>query len=89
MNSNTIWYDSEAYNGRGTRDESMGVYATNEFHPGPTNEMSIPCGDCAMVKACTANLTECSAFRQWAEKGTYDLIDDKGRSTIGKLLRSI
>ena len=63
-----VWYDSEVYNGRGTRTE----YGDgNEYYYGPENKRECPCDTCPMAAQCLTNATECSAMRNWCSKGDY------------------
>jgi len=63
-----IWYDSEVYNGRGTKTE----YGDgNEYYYGPENKRECPCDTCPMFDTCLKNATECSAMRNWCSSGDY------------------
>jgi hypothetical protein len=74
-----IWYDSEVYNGRGTRTE----YGDgNEYYYGPENKRECPCDTCPLYEQCLKDVTECSAMRNWCSKGDYK---DKD---VQRLLRS-
>jgi len=63
-----IWYDSEVYNGKGTKTE----YGDgNEYYYGPENKRECPCDTCPMFDTCLKNATECSAMRNWCSSGDY------------------
>ena len=63
-----IWYDSEVYNGKGTKTE----YGDgNEYYYGPENKKECPCDTCPMFDTCLKNATECSAMRNWCSSGDY------------------
>jgi hypothetical protein len=70
-----IWYDSEVYNGRGTKwldeDNKAPIYNTTEIHLGPENKRECPCDTCPMMQQCLENATECSAMRNWCARGDY------------------
>jgi len=36
-------------------------------------DMSLPCETCPVAMACEINGNECSAFRNWASNGNYEL----------------
>jgi hypothetical protein len=75
-----IWYDSEVFNGRGTRTEfSEGPY---QFL-GPVNKMELPCITCDRSKLCSDEAVECKAFKVWSQKGEYSERD------IGLKLKAI
>ena len=80
-----IWTDSEVYMGKGTKwidkDGTVPVYNTIEVHTGPENAKDCPCDSCPLSLQCMQNITECSAFRNWASKGDYNDND------LGKRLR--
>ena len=64
-----IWYDAEMYNGRGYKDPDG--YNTTEYHSGPENKRECPCDTCPLFEQCLADVTECSAMRNWCSKGDY------------------
>ena len=64
-----IWYDAEMHNGRGYKDPDG--YNTTEYHSGPENKRECPCDTCPLFEQCLANVTECSAMRNWCSKGDY------------------
>jgi len=66
---NNIWYDSEVYNGRGTKGDYVAIDTETVY--GPENKRECPCDTCPMMNACQANATECSAMRNWCSKGDY------------------
>lgn len=74
-------WDSECYMGRDSSD-SESIYNTTEMHTGPENKRVCPCDSCPLSLQCMQNITECSAFRNWASKGDYNDND------LGKRLRS-
>ena len=85
-----IWWDAESNLGKGNKSE----YASEEVNLGPENKMPIPCDGCD----CSANSTDCQAFREWSDKGYYGVfakdgnftgVDKKGRQLIGLRLKSI
>ena len=45
------------------------------------SDMIVPCNDCSMFSQCETTGKECSAFRNWASNGIYEL------DTIQKHLR--
>ena len=45
------------------------------------NKRVCPCDSCPLSLQCMQNITECSAFRNWASKGDYNDND------LGKRLR--
>ena len=63
-------WDSECYMGRDSSD-SESIYNTTEMHTGPENKKDCPCDSCPLSLQCMQNVTECSAFRNWASKGDY------------------
>ena len=77
-----IWYDAEMYNGRGYKDPDG--YNTTEYHSGPENKRECPCDTCPLFEQCLADVTECSAMRNWCSKGAY-----KDKDVQSGLLRLI
>ena len=82
-----IWWDSQAYNGRGTKSE---FEHEPVYMQGPVNKRELPCSwiveeahpydanrvvkkthYCANYSACASDVTECSAFRNWSGRGDY------------------
>jgi len=80
-----IWWDAESFNGKGCKSE----YASEEPNLGPENKMPIPCDGCENLQYCNQNATDCQAFREWTDRGSYRLVDQKGRNTIGLRLKAI
>jgi hypothetical protein len=73
-----IWTDCESYNGKGFKSE----YASEELFLGPTNAKEILCDACPSRSSCAVTGAECSAFRVWCTKGTYEQED------VQRLLRT-
>ena len=72
MTQDIIWYDAEAYMGRGVKDPDAIQYNTVENPKGPENKRDVPCESaCPKFAVCKANAMECSAFRNWAATGNY------------------
>ena len=73
----TIWYDSEAHNGRGTPTEYSEMA---EILP----VLSIaPCVSCPNMASCAVKMTDCKAFRTYAATGKFKSTD------IARLLKEI
>ena len=73
----TIWYDSEAHNGRGTPtefNESADILPVIPVDP---------CVTCEMAASCAANMTDCKAFRTYAATGKFKDAD------IARLVKGI
>ena len=73
----TIWYDSEAHNGRGTPtefNESADILPVIPVDP---------CVTCEMAASCAANMTDCKAFRTYAATGKFK------DSDIARLVKGI
>ena len=73
----TIWYDSEAHNGRGTPteyNESADILPVIPVDP---------CVTCEMAASCAANMTDCKAFRTYAATGKFKTED------IARLVKGI
>ena len=73
----TIWYDSEAHNGRGTPteyNESADILPVIPVDP---------CVTCEMAASCAANMTDCTAFRTYAATGKFKDAD------IARLVKGI
>jgi hypothetical protein len=73
----TIWYDSEAHNGRGTPTE---FNETADILPVVPVD---PCVTCEMAASCAANMTDCKAFRTYAATGKFK------DSDIARLVKGI
>ena len=73
----TIWYDSEAHNGRGTPTE---YNETADILPVIPVD---PCVTCEMAASCAANMTDCKAFRTYAATGKFKDAD------IARLVKGI
>ena len=73
----TIWYDSEAHNGRGTPTEY------NEIADILPVIHVDPCVPCEMAASCAAKMTDCKAFRTYAATGKFKTTD------IARLLKEI
>ena len=65
-----IWYDAEAYNGKGTKFSDEEFVPTVEVY-GCANKRECPCDTCPNVSVCKENATECSAMRNWCSKGDF------------------
>ena len=73
----TIWYDSEAHNGRGTPteyNESADILPVIPVDP---------CVTCEMAASCAAKMTDCKAFRTYAATGKFKDAD------IARLVKGI
>ena len=73
----TIWYDSEAHNGRGTPTEYNEIADILPVIPVD------PCVTCEMAASCAANMTDCKAFRTYAATGKFKDAD------IARLVKEI
>ena len=73
----SVWFDAEAYNGRGVESEHKEL--TEALAELPVE----PCENCAMITRCGIKATECKAFRNYASTGKYASDD------IGRLMREI
>ena len=65
----TIWYDSEAHNGRGTPTEYNEI---SEILPVIPLD---PCITCEMAAICAAKMEDCKAFRTYAATGKFKTKD--------------
>ena len=72
------WFDSEVYGGA-----KKSNFAKQDLFYGPESKMEIPCDTCKFVTQCEVNGTECSAFKVWANTGSYKI--DK----VGKNLKKL
>ena len=76
-NNVSVWYDDEAYNGRGTPTEYSEMA---EILP----VLSIaPCVSCPNMASCAVKMTDCKAFRTYAATGKFKSTD------IARLLKEI
>ena len=76
-NNVSVWYDDEAYNGRGTPTEYSEMA---EILP----VLSIaPCVSCPNIASCAVKMTDCKAFRTYAATGKFKSTD------IARLLKEI
>jgi len=66
---NNIWWDTEAYNGKGWKDPDA-IKPEPEVY-GCASKRECPCDTCPMAQQCLENATECSAMRNWCSKGDY------------------
>ena len=73
----TIWYDSEAHNGRGTPTEYSEMAEILPVIP------IDPCVRCPNMASCAVKLTDCKAFRTYAATGKFKTTD------IARLLKVI
>jgi hypothetical protein len=67
----SIWYDAEAYNGKGTKFSDDVNFEVTEETYGCNNKRECPCDTCPNFNTCLENATECSAMRNWCSKGDY------------------
>jgi len=69
----TIWWDSESYNGRGWKSEwgSDQCDQGTQLYYGPTSKRSEPCDGCSNYKNCMDAAVQCQAFRNWINAGNY------------------
>lgn len=58
-----IWYDSEFQFDRSN--------VSAQAIEGPKNKRDLPCDTCPLMEKCASDITECSAFRNWALNGTF------------------
>ena len=76
-NNVSVWYDSEAHNGRGTPTEYSEMA---EILP----VLSIaPCVSCSQMATCAVKMEDCKAFRTYAATGKFKSTD------IARLLKEI
>ena len=76
-NNVSVWYDDEAYNGRGTPTEYSEMA---EILP----VLSIaPCVSCSQMATCAVKMEDCKAFRTYAATGKFKSTD------IARLLKEI
>ena len=76
-NNVSVWYDDEAYNGRGTPTEYSEMA---EILP----VLSIaPCVSCPNMASCAVKMEDCKAFRTYAATGKFKSTD------IARLLKEI
>ena len=76
-NNVSVWYDDEAYNGRGTPTEYSEMA---EILP----VLSIaPCVSCSQMATCAVKMEDCKAFRTYAATGKFKTTD------IARLLKEI
>ena len=76
-NNVSVWYDDEAYNGRGTPTEYSEMA---EILP----VLSIaPCVSCSQMASCAVKMEDCKAFRTYAATGKFKSTD------IARLLKVI
>ena len=68
-NNVSVWYDDEAYNGRGTPTEYSEMA---EILP----VISIaPCVSCSQMASCAVKMEDCKAFRTYAATGKFKTKD--------------
>ena len=68
-NNVSVWYDDEAYNGRGTSTEYSEMA---EILP----VISIaPCVSCPNMATCAVKMEDCKAFRTYAATGKFKTKD--------------
>ena len=65
----TIWWDSQAYNGKGWKDPDAPQVEPEQY--GCVSKRECPCDTCPMAAQCQTDATECSAMRNWCSKGDY------------------
>jgi len=65
----TVWWDSQSYNGRGYRDPDAPKPEPEQY--GCASKRECPCDTCPMAAQCLEQATECSAMRNWCSKGDY------------------
>jgi hypothetical protein len=70
----SIGFEAEAAFGRSKASQAV--------LPTPENKRDIPCDDCKFADRCAADITECSAFRNWAASGDFK------DSDIGRFIRA-